>query len=541
MRRFVMLVGVLTASVVLTACGDNAPGPSESMEDVKKQTALEHAGKHADPKYICPMHPQIVKDEPGNCPICGMQLVPVEQDKGNDATAEKKILYWVAPMDPNYRRDEPGKSPMGMDLIPVYDDGGGISVKINPVVQQNMGVRTAEVKRNKLWQRIDTVGYVDYDEEMISHIHLRTDGWIERLGVKSEGDRVKKGDILLELYSPTLVNAQEEYLQAMELRSRSLLEASRDRLIALGVSPVHIRQLDKSRKVQQRLKIFAPQDGIVAKLNVREGMFIKPATEVMMLADLSSVWLLAEVFESQADWVRVGAPANVKLSYVPGREWEGKVEYIYPSLDQKTRTLKVRLRFDNVGEELKPNMFADVTIYGGAKKEILVIPRESLIRTGDSTRVILDVGDGRFQPRTVTVGIETGDSVEIRKGLREGERVVVSGQFLIDSEASLKASVMRMSNTASSATETQPGISGKGVIRKLMPEEHKINMFHDPIPAIGWPSMTMDFRFKHGVDVSGLKPEDPVMFDLEKTDDGYVISNIRRHNTSMEQEMKHDR
>lgn len=540
MRRFVVLTSVLAISVLLTACGDDAQGPSESMEDVKKQTALEHAGKHADPKYVCPMHPQIVKDEPGNCPICGMTLVQLQQDDGGNG-GERKILYYKHPHNPTITSDKPMKDQMGMDYVAVYDDGGGVSVKINPSVQQNMGVRTAEVKRNKLWQRIDTVGYVDYDEEMISHIHLRTDGWIERLEVKSEGDRVKKGDVLFELYSPTLVNAQEEYLQAMASRSQLLLAASRDRLMALGVAADQIRQLKKSRKVQQRLKIFAPQDGIVAKLNVREGMFIKPATEVMMLADLSSVWLLGEVFESQADWVRVGAPADVKLSYVPGREWKGKVEYIYPSLDQKTRTLKVRLRFDNPGEELKPNMFADVTIFGGAKQDIMVIPREALIRTGDSTRVILDVGDGRFQPRNVTVGIETGDEVEIRKGLREGDKVVTSGQFLIDSEASLKASVLRMSDAASSVEEVQPTITGKGVIKKVMPDAHKINMYHDPIPALGWPTMTMDFRFKHGVDVSNLRPEDAVMFDLEKTDDGYVISNIHKHTADMNQEMKNDR
>jgi Cu(I)/Ag(I) efflux system membrane fusion protein len=195
--------------------------------------------------------------------------------------------------------------------------------------------------------------------------------------------------------------------------------------------------------------VYASQDGIVSLLKVREGMFVQPAIEVMSLADLSSVWLLAEVFESQADWVKEGQFADVHLSYLPGKVWEGRVEYIYPSLSQKTRTLKVRLRFDNPGEQLKPNMYADVTIYGGAKKDVIVIPREALIRTGNEQRVILSQGKGRYTPRDVIAGIESGDWIEIISGLNVGDTVVTSGQFLIDSEASLKASIARMSDTDS--------------------------------------------------------------------------------------------
>ena len=278
-------------------------------------------------------------------------------------------------------------------------------------------------------------------------MHLRTDGWIERLYVKSVGERVKKGARLLDLYSPTLVNAQEEYLQAKASGSRNLIRASRDRLIALGVSKGQIERLEKTGKVSQTTAIYARQGGIVASLNTPEGMYVKPATEIMSLADLSTVWLLAEVFEQQADWIRDGQPADVRLSYMPGREWKGRVEYIYPDLDPKTRTLKVRLRFDNPDELLKPNMYADVTLYAGEKDDVVFIPREALIRTGEEERVILDMGEGRFAPRKVKAGMESGDFVEILEGLREGERVVTSGQFLIDSEASLKASLARMSGS----------------------------------------------------------------------------------------------
>ena len=359
---------------------------------------------------------------------------------------EKEALYWVAPMDPNYRRDEPGKSPMGMELVPVYaDESGSNAVTISPEVVQNLGVRTAKAEVSRLWRGIDTVGYVDFDESKVSHIHLRTEGWVENMAVRSEGERVKKGDRLFDFYSPDLVNAQEEFVHALSSGNKGLISASSERLLALGVSSGQINKLRKTRKVNQFVSVFAPQDGVVSMLPVREGMFIKPSMKVMSLADLSSVWLLAEVFERQSNWLSMGDSAEVNLSYLPGREWQGKVEYIYPSLDPKTRTLKVRLRFDNPEEALKPNMYANVKIFGGAKNDILIIPLEALIRTGRNERVIIALGEGRFEARTVSAGIESGDWVEIVSGLKEGEDVVASGQFLIDSEASIKASFNRMS------------------------------------------------------------------------------------------------
>ena len=447
---------------------------------------------------------------------------------------EKKILYWVAPMDATYRRDEPGKSPMGMDLVPVYDEGGDAStVKISPAVENNMGVRTAVVNRDKLWRRIDTVGYVDFDENKISHLHLRTKGWIEKLYVKSEGERVKKGQLLFEVYAPELVNAQEEYLQAVRSNNRGLTAASRERLIALGISPLQINKLNKTRRVKQYVKIYAKQDGIIAKLNIREGMFVMPQKQVMSLADLSSVWLLAEVFESQADWVKVGQSAEVTLSYLPGREWEGTVEYIYPSLDPKTRTLKVRLRFENKDESLKPNMFAKVAIYGGAKRDVLIIPREALIRTGNDQRVIISLGEGRFKARKVVAGIESGEFIEIVKGVKEGDRVVTSGQFLIDSEASLKASIARMSSVDDkkddmAGMDMSKKITGTAVLNSVMPAHNMVNLSHDPIPALDWPAMEMNFNVKKDVSLEGLSKGDKVEFELEKAEDGYVIKSIEK-------------
>jgi Cu(I)/Ag(I) efflux system membrane fusion protein len=370
-------------------------------------------------------------------------LLPAVTPAADD---DREVLYWVAPMDANYQRDKPGKSPMGMELLPVYADEAGDSSKITiaPEVVQNLGIRTATAERSRLWRSIDTVGYVDYDESRVSHIHLRTEGWIEHLVAHSEGERVRKGEQLLELYSPDLVNAQEEFVQALGAGNKGLIRASRERLIALGIPANQVRQLEKTRKVKQTISIYSPQDGVVSKLMVRHGMYVTPDKQVMSLADLSSVWLLAEIYEAQADWVKVGFPAEVSLAFLPGRIWEGQVEYIYPSLDPKTRTLKARLRFDNPDEALKPNMYANVRIYGGPKEAVIVIPVEALIRTGRESRVVIALGDGRFTSRTVTAGIESGDWVEILAGIEPGDEVVTSGQFLLDSEASLKASMTRM-------------------------------------------------------------------------------------------------
>jgi Cu(I)/Ag(I) efflux system membrane fusion protein len=439
-HRLVLSALLAGAGMSLLACDEQTPAPAT---DAARETAAEHALKHLDPKYVCPMHPQIVRDEPGSCPICGMDLVAVESE-ARPQGAERKALYYRHPHNPAITSDKPMKDEMGMDYVPIYDDGGGVSVSISPAVINNLGVRTAAAERRSLARRVDTVGYVGFDESRLSHIHMRTEGWIERLYIGSAGERVKKGDLLFELYSPMLVNAQEEFLQALAGKSASLQRASRERLAVLGVSGDQIDELAKTRRSKLRVGFRAPHDGIVAALNVREGMYVKPATEVMSVADLSSVWLLAEVFEGQAEWVQAGQPATVRLSHLPGREWRGQVEYVYPSLDPKTRTLSVRLRFDNPDESLKPNMYANVAIDAGEKPDMLVVPLEALIRTGREDRVILALGEGRFSSRTVVPGMESGEWVEIARGLDAGEQVVTSGQFLIDSEASLKASIMRM-------------------------------------------------------------------------------------------------
>ena len=378
------------------------------------------------------------------------------QAPGEANVVEREVLYWVAPMDPNYRRDDAGKSPMGMDLVPVYADeidGQPGVVAIDATIVNNLGVRTAKAQRGQLSQLIETVGYVSYDEDTVQHVHTRVEGWIEKLATKATGDPVEKGQLLFELYSPTLVNAQEEYLIALRSSNKLLLNASKKRLAALGVTGSEIARLDKERTVRQRVRVYADSDGVIAHLGVREGIYVTPATEIMSVAKLDRVWVLAEVFERQAAWVKPGQSAMVELDYLPGEMWHGIVDYVYPELDPKTRTLKVRLRFDNAAQTLRPNMFARVTIQGDSFGEVVHVPREALIRGGSVNRVVLALGEGRFKAQPVKIGIESGDRVAIRKGISAGELVVVSGQFLIDSESNIESALARMQDDSAEAAD----------------------------------------------------------------------------------------
>ncbi len=367
--------------------------------------------------------------------------------EGAVSSVERKPAKYRHPMNPTIFSPVPAKDNMGMDYVPVYDNyngDDGTAVRITPAVVNNLGVRTEKVMRGVLSRRIDAVGYIRYDERTISQVHVRTAGWVENLRARAAGDRFRKGELLFEFYSPELVNAEREYLQGLKLVKPGVVPASKERLLALGIPAVHIKELDNKRTAAPRVPVYAPQDGVVSQLDIREGMYIKPESEILTLASLASVWVLVDVFERQASWVAAGQRAEVRLPYLAGEVWHGEVEYIYPDLDPKTRTLKVRLRFDNPGERLKINMYTHVTLHSGPLDNALSIPTDALIRGGDTQRVIVARGEGRFEPVEVQPGIETGERIEILAGLQEGDTVVVSGQFLIDSEASLRAGLRRM-------------------------------------------------------------------------------------------------
>ena len=474
--------------------------------------------------WVAPMDPAFRRDEPGKSPM-GMDLVPVykEQKKAPE------ILYWVAPMDPAFRRDQPGKSPMGMDLVPVYADEGGDSdtVHVSAAVEQSLGVRTSKAERRSLWRKVEATGYVGFDETRVSQINLRTEGWIERLLIKNEGERVTKGQLLFEFYSPQLVNAQKEYVQAKRRKDARMLSATEEKLLALGMVRSDIQRLAKTSVVTNTVQVLAPQDGIVTSLNVKEGIFVKPATEIMSLADLSSVWLQAGVFESQTDWVMESQSAEARLNYLPGEVFSGRVDYIYPVLDPKTRTLQVRLRFDNPDERLKPNMYARVTIFGKSHPGALSIPREALIRGQDADRVVVALGNGNYTVYEVMSGIESGNWVEIVAGLEVGDEVVTSAQFLIDSEASLAGSIRRLDALAMTDSEdNRQAIFGNGIVEAVDSETRRIRVSHGPIEALGWTAMTMEFDVLPAVNLEIIKIGQSIHFSLDLSDVGDYVINI---------------
>jgi len=447
-----------------------------------------------------------------------------------EVSTEKKVLYWVAPMDPNFRKDKPGKSPMGMDLVPVYEDSSGDSdaVTISPSVEHNLGVRTEKARVRPLWRRIEATGYVGFDETRISHINTRVPGWIVSLRVDAEGERVSRGDLLFEFYSPELVNAQKEYLQALQRGGSRLLGGAKEKLRALGMIPSEISSLEKRGTASENIKIVAPQDGIVASLSVREGMYIQPNTKIMSLADLSSVWLQAEVFESQADWVATGQAAEARLDYMPDAEFSGQVDYVYPVLDPATRTLRVRLRFDNPSERLKPNMYARVSIYGRLKPNALSIPREALIPAPGRDRVVVALGDGQFHVTEVMTGLESGEFVEILAGISEGDEIVTSSQFLIDSEASLAGSIKRLESVDLSPDKREVhAVFASGRVEEINLEQQRIRVSHGPIDVLGWPSMTMVFDVKQGVDLGKVVVGQDIRFALVQEQAGeYAMSQL---------------
>ena len=441
---------------------------------------------------------------------------------------EKKPLYWVAPMDSNYRRDKPGKSPMGMDLIPVYedesstDDFGPGAVRVAPHVVNNLGVRTAPVELENMHTEISTVGYVQYDEDKLIHIHPRVDGWIEKLYVKAEGDPVEKGQPLYSLYSPQLVNAQEELLIALKRNNGSLVTAAKDRLKALQLSAGLIKELEQTKKVQQTITFYSPQAGVVDGLKIREGFYVKPGDTLLSIGKLDQVWVEAEVFERDAALIKEGLPVSMILDYLPGEDWTGVVDYVYPALNSKTRTLRVRLKFGNPDFQLKPNMFAQVSIHANQADSAIIVPKEAVIRTGKQDRVVLALGDGQFKSIEVTIGRVDKDSIEILSGLNEDDVVVTSAQFLIDSESSKSSDFKRMTHD-----EVPNSIWMQGEVNSVMTGHRMVNITHGPAEAWDWPEMTMDFNVAENVDIDSLKSGQSLHFEVSKTEDsGYEVTGI---------------
>jgi len=388
----------------------------------------------------------------------GMQLAaPSESgthNTGNAAeTAGKRVLYWHDTMVPGQKFDQPGKSPfMDMELVPVYADEGADegTVTISPRVQQNLGVRVAEVTKGVLAPKVEAVGSVAYNERSAIVVQARSNGYVEKLHVRAPLDPVGKGQALAELYVPDWVAAQEEYLSVKRMSGaglEALLDGARQRMRLAGMNEDQIRLVESSGTVHARLIVTSPADGIVAELGTREGMTVTSGALLFRINGLDTVWVNAELPESQVSLVRPGNAVEARAPALPGIVFSGRVSALLPEINAATRTLKARVELANPGRRLVPGMFATINFTPATRREALLVPTEAVIQTGKRSVVIVAQDDGRFAPVNVETGIEAGGRTEIRKGLAAGQKVVVSGQFLIDSEASLKATTTRMGDT----------------------------------------------------------------------------------------------
>lgn len=430
--------------------GSHQPGDGTGQEAAEQKQ-----------QYTCGMHPFVIQDEPGLCPICNMTLTPLKPGTGgSQPQSAKAVTQWRSPMDPGYVRDAPGKDYMGHDLVPVTDGGGdGGAISIDPVTAQNMGVRTEPAVRRTLVKSIRTVGILTYEEGRQFSINSKIDGWIERLHVNRQGQMVEKGQPLMEIYSPELVAAQQEFLLALENSRRQLsnpvtevvqsserlLEAARTRLKYWDISPGQISAIERSGQVTKTLTLYSPHSGVVTMKKALQGMRVMAGEELLQVSDISTIWVNADIFEYEIPWVKVGQTARVELPFAAGRVFEGKITYIYPYLKNETRTARARIELVNPGLELKPDMYATVTIAAGAVGEALAVPVNAVLNSGKGQTVFVARGDGRYEPRQVTTGVaDDSGYIQIVSGLGEGEPVVVSAQFMLDSESTLREAVQKM-------------------------------------------------------------------------------------------------
>jgi Cu(I)/Ag(I) efflux system membrane fusion protein len=389
------------------------------------------------------------------------QTTSEPQDQ-SDTNAEPQPLFYRNPMNPQVTSPIPAKDNMGMDYIPVFSESSTSSVpgtvRIDPVTIQSMGVRTTKTERRSIARNIYTVGRVDFNEKGIVRLHPKTEGWIEALMIETTGQTIKTDDILLNIYSPQLVATQQEYLLALANLEKigstanqgairgaeNLVNVTLKRLQFLDVPKHQLDELESSRRVKKHLHIHSPASGTVISVGARKGQYVTPLTELYFIADLTSVWVFVDIFEDELPWVRAGDEAEAKIAGVPGVSFKGKLTYIYPYAERSTRTIKARLEFPNEDFMLKPDMFADVTIHAQPKADVIAVPAEAIIRSGLREKVFVVTEPGKFEPRDVSIGVTSEGWTEIIHGLTPDETVVVSAQFLIDSESKLREAASKM-------------------------------------------------------------------------------------------------
>lgn len=433
--------------------------PAARDENHKDSNEKQELQIDASSLYTCGMHPDVLEEEPGTCPICGMDLTPLKTSSSKRSKGDRVIAYWVAPMDPNFISKKPGKSPMGMDLVPVYEDElkEGV-VAIDPVTIQSIGVTTKVVETIDLSTQIRSNGIVTIAEDAEYRINPKFSGWIEKLFVARTGDVVEAGDPLLEIYSPELVSAQEEYLLAMrnadilsgssieriKSSAADLLAAARRRLELWDIDSSQIEELQRTGKAKRTLTIYSPIKGIVLHKNAVEGAAVKAGMDLYRIADLSTIWVNAQVYEHELPWLKKnGSRVTIRSSYDPNLHLKGQIDYLYPYLNAKTRTANIRIVVSNPRLDLRPDMYVDVILDAQSVNNSVVIPKNAVIRSGERDIVFVALGEGRFMPREVKLGLETNEYYEVIDGLASGTSVVTSAQFLLDSEAKLLEAIQR--------------------------------------------------------------------------------------------------
>ncbi|MFJ5453783.1 efflux RND transporter periplasmic adaptor subunit [Pectobacterium jejuense] len=459
--------------------------------------------------------------------LVGKQQTPLSPSA---TEPERTVLYWYDPMVPDKRFDKPGKSPfMDMELVPRYadeaQDDGGITVSARQ--QQNLGVRTARAEMRELADRSTSYGTVTLNERGLHTLVAPSGGIVEKLTVSALQQQVKKGETLATLWNPTWAAAQREYLAVRQLGDDMLTQSARQRLALLFMPEAIIRQVERSGKPQDRIAITAPEDGYVNKLEVRQGMQLSPAQPLFELASLNPVWVDVDYPEAQAAQLTIGSDISAASSAWPGKTFHGKVSELLPVLDSTTRTLKARVVLDNPQQQLKPGMYLTVQLSHTQAQPRLAIPQEALLVSGSQNRVLLSDGTGHFTPRNVTVGASLGDWVEILDGLKAGDNVVTSGQFLIDSEASLRSALPQFDadTSANPATPAAPvGYHTQGVIRAINGNQATIE--HEPVPALNWSPMTMDFTLPSSGLPQGVGIGSTVRFQFNMDDSGIHVLNF---------------
>ncbi len=488
MKAFkVIFVSMLVVAAILGAYKlgmqkNVSQGPGVGEHDHDQETSEIKAGQ----QYTCGMHPFIIRDEPGLCPICNMNLTPVKPGtSGTQAAASATaVKQWRSPMDPTYVRDAPGKDYMGHDLVPVSGDGGDDgAINIDPTTAQNMGVRTEAAARRKLVKTIRTTGLLTYQEERQFSINSKIDGWIEKFFINQEGQMVKKGQPLMAIYSPELVAAQQEFLLALRNgrklagnpvaevveSSERLVDAARTRLTYWDISNEQIATIEKSGQITKTLTLYSPHSGVVTKKKVLEGMKIMAGEELLQISDISRIWINADIFEYEMPWLRVDQTARAELPFIQGKIFTGKITYIYPYLRNETRTVKARIELANPGFELKPDMYANVEIETEGVDGALAIPSNAVLNSGTVRTVFVALEGGKFAPRPVTTGVTDDNGyVQILSGLSEGDPVVISAQFMLDSESSLREALRKMTAPANQPpTGAAPSPAAKDAPEKL--------------------------------------------------------------------------